>query len=104
MPDTDNSSSLTSSLASCNEPSGTTDIPTKFSLVIPTLNEADNIDPLLAGLFALDLPSNHFEVIFADDGSSDGTPDKVRAWGEKENVKLVASGKTRFDCINLSWC
>ena len=89
MPDTDNSSSLTSSLTSCNEPSGTTDIPTKFSLVIPTLNEADNIDPLLAGLFALDLPSNHFEVIFADDGSSDGTPDKVRAWGEKANVKLV---------------
>ena len=89
MPDTDTSSSLTPSLTSCNEPNGTTDILTKFSLVIPTLNEADNIDPLLAGLFALDLPPNHFEVIFADDGSSDGTPDKVRAWGEKANVKLV---------------
>jgi len=69
--------------------SGATNTATQFSVVIPTLNEADNIDPLLTSLFALDLPFNHFEVIFADDGSNDGTPDKVRAWEKKANVKLV---------------
>ena len=91
MPDTDTNHppSLASSLASHNVPSETTSTPTQFSIVIPTLNEADNIDPLLTGLFALDLPPNHFEVIFADDSSNDGTQDKVRAWGEKANVKLV---------------
>ena len=70
-------------------PNGTTSTPTQFSIVIPTLNEADNIAPLLTGLFALDLPPNHFEVIFADDNSNDGTQDKVRAWGKKANVELV---------------
>ncbi len=70
-------------------PNGTTSTPTQFSIVIPTLNEADNIDPLLTGLFALDLPPNHFEIIFADDNSNDGTQDKVRTWGKKANVKLV---------------
>ena len=91
MPDTDTSHSPSSdsSLTSRNEPSGTTNIPTQFSIVIPTLNEADNIDSLLTGLFALDLPPNHFEVIFADDSSNDGTQDKVRAWGKKANVRLV---------------
>ena len=52
----------------------------QFSVVVPTLNEADNIDPLLTRLSALDLPAGSFEVIFVDDGSSDGTPEKVRAW------------------------
>ena len=91
MPDTDTSDSpsLASSLTSRNVLSGTTNTTTQFSVVIPTLNEADNIDPLLTSLFALNLPPNHFEVIFADDGSNDGTPDKVRAWEKKENVRLV---------------
>ncbi len=91
MPDTDTSDSpsLASSLTSRNVLSGATNTTTQFSVVIPTLNEADNIDPLLTSLFALNLPPNHFEVIFADDGSNDGTPDKVRAWEKKANVRLV---------------
>ncbi|WP_218124829.1 MULTISPECIES: hypothetical protein, partial [unclassified Nitrosospira] len=35
----------------------------QFSVVIPTLNEADNIDPLLARLCELGLPPESFEII-----------------------------------------
>ena len=62
---------------------------TRFSVVVPTLNETDNIDPLLTRLFALDLPPDSFEVIFVDDGSNDGTPDKIRAWEGRSNVRLI---------------
>ena len=62
---------------------------TQFSVVVPTLDEADSIDPLLTRLFALDLPANSFEVIFVDGGSRDGTPGRARAWAEHANIRLV---------------
>lgn len=60
-----------------------------FSVVIPTLNEADNIDPLVNRLLALELPRDSFEVIFVDDASTDGTPDRIRAWEGRGKVRLV---------------
>ena len=93
MPDTIDSPSLASSLTSRSVLNGTTTM--QFSVVVPTLNEADNIDPLLTCLFALSLPPDHFEVIFVDDGSRDGTPDKVRSWEKKANVRLVERQDTR---------
>ncbi len=62
---------------------------TQFSIVVPTLNESENIDLLLTRLFALDIPPDNFEVIFVDDGSTDGTPDKIRAWENRSNVHLI---------------
>ena len=62
---------------------------TQFSIVVPTLNESENIDLLLTRLFALNIPSDNFEVIFVDDSSSDGTPDKIRAWQKYSNIQLI---------------
>ncbi len=62
---------------------------TQFSIVVPTLNESENIDLLLTRLFALDFSPNSFEVIFVDDGSTDGTPDKIRACNHQSNVRLI---------------
>jgi dolichol-phosphate mannosyltransferase len=49
-----------------------------LTIVIPTLNECDNIDPLVELLTAT-LPNIEWEAIFVDDDSRDGTPEHVRA-------------------------
>src|SRR2546430_1586555 len=51
---------------------------TALSVIIPTLNERENIDVLLASLTAA-LSGLRWEVIFIDDDSRDGTPEHIRA-------------------------
>jgi dolichol-phosphate mannosyltransferase len=52
----------------------------KFALVIPTLNEAGNIQPLITRIrAALDPEAINYEVIIVDDGSVDGTQAAVEA-------------------------
>ncbi|MEO6112905.1 MAG: glycosyltransferase family 2 protein [Sphingomicrobium sp.] len=48
--------------------------PLQLSVVIPTLNEVGNVEPLLEKLEAA-LAGIEWEAIFVDDGSSDGTPE-----------------------------
>ncbi|SFP56362.1 dolichol-phosphate mannosyltransferase [Nitrosomonas cryotolerans] len=61
----------------------------QFSIIVPTLNESQNIDLLLTRLFALHLDPGNFEVIIVDDNSTDGTPEKVRIWTSHANVHLI---------------
>ncbi len=49
-------------------------------VIVPTYNEADNIDELISQLLALPNPVG---VIVVDDNSPDGTGDKVDIWAEK---------------------
>jgi len=51
---------------------------TRLSIIIPTLNERGNIEPLLALLTAA-LLEIEWEAIFVDDDSRDGTPEHIRA-------------------------
>lgn len=46
----------------------------ELSVVIPTLNEAGNVEPLLEKL-GVALAGIEWEAIFVDDGSTDGTPE-----------------------------
>jgi len=62
---------------------------TQFSIVVPTLNESGNIDILLKQIFALDIASSIDEIIFVDDGSNDGTPEKIRDWQKNYNIRLI---------------
>lgn len=54
-----------------------------LTIVIPTLNERENIAPLLERL-DLALAGTRWEVIFVDDDSKDGTPEAVREIGRSD--------------------
>lgn len=48
------------------------------TLVIAAYNEAAVIDEKLANVRALDYPAEKLDVVFVTDGSTDGTPDRLR--------------------------
>jgi len=60
-----------------------------LTIVVPTLNERDNIEPLVALLDAA-LPNVNWEVMFVDDDSTDHTAKHIRA---------LASVDARVRCI-----
>jgi dolichol-phosphate mannosyltransferase len=55
----------------------------ELTLVIPTLNERDNIGPLVDLLDAV-LEAVSWEVIFVDDDSPDGTAERIREIGRRD--------------------
>ena len=55
----------------------------ELTLVIPTLNERDNIGPLVDLLDAV-LEEVSWEVIFVDDDSPDGTAERIREIGRRD--------------------
>lgn len=58
-----------------------------ISLVIPTLNEVENIAPLLARIRRCESPPD--EIIFVDDGSTDGTRECIRSFPVSAAIQLV---------------
>lgn len=57
----------------------------RFALVVPTLNEAGNIDQLLTSLTdTLRESPYEYEIVVVDDGSTDGTVEKVREWSKQD--------------------
>lgn len=59
------------------------------AIIIPTLNEVDNIRPLIASLDKA-LAHHEYEIIFVDDWSSDGTAELViNIARERNDVRLI---------------
>ena len=65
---------------------------TLVSVIVPTLNEADNVDPLLERLTGvMHASGNAFEILIADGGSTDETRARSEAWAEREPVRFIAA-------------
>jgi dolichol-phosphate mannosyltransferase len=57
------------------------------AIIIPTLQEVDNILPLVEQIEQTKVPFG--EIIFVDDGSTDGTREKIRALITAHQVRLI---------------
>jgi dolichol-phosphate mannosyltransferase len=63
--------------------------PFELAVVIPTLNERDNVVALVDRLGAV-LAGIRWEAVFVDDDSSDGTADLVRGLAQRQpNIRCV---------------
>src|SRR5437762_9916508 len=58
-----------------------------IAIIIPTLEEVDNIVPSVEQIEQTNVPFG--EIIFVDDGSTDGTREKVRALATVHRVRLI---------------
>jgi dolichol-phosphate mannosyltransferase len=63
-----------------------------FALVVPTLNEAGNIDKVLEELSDVLAETEYkYEILVVDDGSTDGTVEQVRQWNERDaRIRLIS--------------
>ena len=69
---------------------------TAISIIIPTLNEAGNIDPLIERIFSVLRKHSIFgEIIVVDDGSQDGTREKVKVLSKRYPIKLKCRDNKR---------
>jgi len=57
------------------------------AIIVPTLQEVDNIVPLVEQIEQTKVPFG--EIIFVDDGSTDGTREKIRALTTVHRVRLI---------------
>src|SRR5438046_7838402 len=58
-----------------------------ISIIVPTLNEEENIVPLISEITACAVPFR--EILFVDDHSSDATRDKIRALAGSQPIHLI---------------
>jgi dolichol-phosphate mannosyltransferase len=64
--------------------------PPAVSVVVPTLNEAPNVDALISAVDAALAPVCGYEILVVDDASTDDTQARVRAWAGRAPVRLIA--------------
>lgn len=60
------------------------------SVIVPTLNEAENIDQILGSIIENLRGRFTFEILVTDGGSTDGTCEKVTRWEHLYAVRLVS--------------
>lgn len=61
----------------------------QLTVIVPTLNEAENIEPLLSRIFEQSSPAFQLEVLFVDDGSTDATCERILFFAQTRPVRLL---------------
>src|SRR3954453_12152859 len=61
----------------------------KVSVVVPVYNPGPNMDDLVRSVLEQSLPAGEYELIFVDDGSTDGTGERLDSLAaEHANVRV----------------
>ena len=61
----------------------------QFSVIIPSFNRSDELEDLLNSLNEQDFPSDSFEIIVSDDGSTDSTEQLVKRFAKTLRPNLI---------------
>jgi glycosyltransferase involved in cell wall biosynthesis len=62
----------------------------KVSVVVSTYNSGPYVEPCIASILGQSIPADDIEAIFVDDGSTDGTPDRLdRLAAEHVNIRVI---------------
>tara|TARA_B100000676_G_C18053691_1_gene832893 strand:- start:278 stop:1399 length:1122 start_codon:yes stop_codon:yes gene_type:complete len=73
-----------------------------LSIVIPTLNEEDNIKNIISDLKKQSYPTNLFEIIIIDDNSKDNTVKIIKSYQRNmNNLKLLSSSDDKYSKLNF---
>lgn len=75
----------------------------RISIIIPVLNEVENIDSLINHLIQSSSSKNIAEIIIVDGGSNDGTIKKVKTLttAPNANIQLLSAPRGRAKQMNL---
>jgi len=66
-----------------------------FSIIVAARNEAENLPACLDSIFSQDMPADRYEVVIADDRSTDATPQILcGAAAERPNLRVVTITQT----------
>lgn len=68
-----------------------------LSVIVPVFNEIENLDPLVDALLAVLAREDYrFEIVFVNDGSTDGSAEKLDAIAERESRCKVVHFRRNF--------
>jgi len=59
-----------------------------ISIIMTLKNESESIDELFESIYSQSIPIN--EIVILNDGSTDDTLDKIKAWSNRFNIKIFS--------------
>ena len=72
-----------------------------ISIVTPTYNRKDELIHLIDSIQKQSLSSEFFEMIISDDGSTDGTAEKVKEWQKEISFNLLYISQKNLNLLNF---
>lgn len=77
------------------------------SVIVPTYNDWDGLQATLEALARQTLSPDQFEVVVGDNGSTDGTPDKIQSFAQahpRMTIRVVVATKPGSYCARNVAC